>query len=364
MRTPAVHLALGILGAFCLLVRATSVSGQSSDGSYSETLTTIEKTYSSSKIILDCTALLRQSIKETLAAVPTNLRAELAAAIDSRLQSQLQRSAEYNAPEYRSAFLAQRLLDLRSDLTAIQHRPIADSTSEREAASNQYTDLLNYATGSLEQQRSSLERNLADMMANAFHGTIGKAQNDIFSHGYGELISDTQYSEIVAVIDAQIASAVAYSSELNDSSNSLQSMRGASLLVDKARDALSEILHRKSNDSLSSESAVNAMKAVVEESSSLQSQLNEQLLKSEQLEIAAIINNTKSKARATAAAQVAASQERNTNAANQASHTHLPAAQVPPVGQTSDWLSTQKILIATNIAVIALLLFFVYRQRR
>jgi hypothetical protein len=352
---------IGLLRKFdkCLLallvVFASRVHAQSPP--VSSVLLGVQKQYAASDVIQKALLQLNVDIGAVYPKIPVDLREEFNVALEKRLDALLSSVGGYNSDDYRVIVLASGLLDLGNNVRELQYRSIGQTADQRHKATDQYTDLLAYGNGRLGQEKDLLDETVHDLFQQCFTSAFSGAQTDLFAHGFGEPLSDEQYSNAISLIDAAIDEAVEFSSVHGGKGLPPARLREIARAASITNDKLLEVVRQHSAEALVNAEAASALEARSIAIGSLQAVIDEQRLKSEQKEVRAIVQASEQRAKAFV-------DQANSGTLPPQGSSAFGAESAPPVAQDKSYSPTRFILVAINVAILVVLLVVVFRQKK
>lgn len=282
----------------------------------SPTLQAIKSEFADSELVMASLAQFKKSAATGIKAMPYDMHPVIRASLESNLAQHFAYAQKCQVRDYGSAMLAMRMLELGENTVMLSYRPINALPNVRWLARARYADLLNYARKRIEQESDALNvkvltnLTLAQMIDEPIANVLERVQTDPYSYGYGEMVSEEKYADLVAIIDDTIAEAVKFSAGLQlDEENSSQ-LSVASRIAREGSTRLSEAIAQSSNPALESAGAVAAQQGRTKGVESLSNAIWDEVRRSEHLEITAIVEKSRNEARAIAERQTKEFEER------------------------------------------------------
>jgi RNA polymerase sigma factor (sigma-70 family) len=204
--------------------------------------------------------VLNVQVNKTRRELPPGLTNEFELSLAAGLKNIQQEVSQNISPEYKSAMMARRTLDLAEHVLTLPYRKIPEDVQQRKAAQQQYAAALDRFEKAAPDKTKHLATLSRTIISDTFRQDLTDVQHDIFRPGYGQPLSEQEIVELNQIVDAVLQAAAnlppAPVKNVSQSSGFLE----ASKVANDGRQAVEEFLRHRETDLAPSSSFVVAIK--------------------------------------------------------------------------------------------------------
>ncbi len=245
------------------------------------------KSYAKYDTVIAASDALEAQVRETVPTMPDDFRDEFRRRAAAQFADYISSLDQYSIKDYKAACLAIEMLQMRSQLVAMQFYPVGETAAIREKASEDYDSALTLLHERLDASRDQLDPEIAQTIQSTIATILQHAQSDVFSGSFGRPLREEDRRCLTSAIEDGIREACDLSKELksvSDAERSSKELAFESRLVSSA----SECISRQSQTVFSSDKVASKFSSKRKEVEELKKQCFDDLAKAESLEVRAI----------------------------------------------------------------------------
>jgi hypothetical protein len=153
--------------------------------------------------------VLRTQLEKTRAGLPRTLTNEFEQSLALRLKTIQEGGRNNIVPEYKSAMMAKRILELSENVLSLPYRKIPDDAEQRKRAQQQYAAALDRFEKAVPDKLKHLDDLSQMAIIRLFREALTNVQHDVFRPGYGSPLNEQESAELNAIIDKTLQAASA-----------------------------------------------------------------------------------------------------------------------------------------------------------
>lgn len=203
---------------------------------------------------------LKTQIARTRPQLPATLTNEFEQSIADRLRMIQVSVSQYIVPEYKTAMLGKRLLELSENVLTLPYRSIPQDPEQRKKAQQQYAAALERFEKEASDAVKHLDEHSSSAITGALRPVLTDVQNEIFRPGYGQRLNDEEKAELDRIANRVLKAAAALPAAGEKKRNAPSGFAAAGKVANEARQAVVKFLRNREAALGTNASYVTAMK--------------------------------------------------------------------------------------------------------